>query len=150
MDTNEFWQKFIKDTGAKPDLKYNGEYQFGFSENSMTSIISLVLSGNKTAISSSLLSYEIDKTPVPKVNDYYIITDTNDNPVCIVKNIKVTKLAFKDVTWDLAQKEGEDTSMEQWRQSHIEYFEEEADIIGYNFSESMPIVFEEFEVVYKG
>ena len=40
--------------------------------------------------------------------------------------------------------------MEQWRQSHIEYFEEEADIIGYNFSESMPIVFEEFEVVYKG
>lgn len=150
MDTNEFWNKFISETNASPNLKYSGDYQFGYTENSMTPITSLVLAGKKTAICSSLISYDVDKLPVPKINDYYVITDTNDNPVCIVKNIAVTKIAFKDVTWNLAQKEGEDENMEQWRKSHIEYFTEEADIIGYKFSESMPIVFEEFEVVYKG
>ena len=57
-------------------------------------------------------------------------------------------MAFKDVTWDIAQKEGEYSNIEQWRQEHIEFFEDEAALMGYEFSEDMPLLFEEFEVVY--
>jgi len=58
-------------------------------------------------------------------------------------------MAFKDVTWEYARKEGEDQNIEQWRENHIEFFKDEADLMGYDFSEDMPVVFEEFEVVYK-
>ena len=57
--------------------------------------------------------------------------------------------AFKDVTWQIAEKDGESSSIEEWRENYREYLEEEADIVGFEFSEDTPVVIEEFEVVYK-
>ena len=86
---------------------------------------------------------------VPKKNNYYVLTDSMEQAVCIIKDVNVSIMAFNQMYWELAQKEGEDSSMEEWRESHREYFEDEAIELGTEFNDSSLIVFEEFEVVYK-
>lgn len=148
MTVDEYWQKYLKESGKKATLKYNGEYQLGENSETIIQNTALVLAGRKTLNCSSVYSFDIDMIPLPKPHDYYVVTDVNDNPVCIVQNKNISVMAFKDVTWDIAQKEGEYSNIEQWRQAHIEFFEDEAALMGYEFSEDMPLLFEEFEVVY--
>ena len=37
--------------------------------------------------------------------------------------------------------------LESWRKNHEKFFKEEGRLLGYEFSEDMPVIFEEFEVV---
>ena len=48
------------------------------------------------------------------------------------------------------RREGEDDSLDSWRESHIAFLTEEGRQLGYEFSEDMPVIFEEFKLVYKG
>lgn len=45
--------------------------------------------------------------------------------------------------------EGEDDTLESWRAGHIRFFKEEGNELGYEFSNDMPVVFEDFEIVYQ-
>lgn len=149
MTCDEFWVKFKTDTNQSENLKYNGDFSFGFDEKSIAQMNSLVLSGLKKIMVTPLETYSIDKSPVPRTGNHYIITGINEEPVCIIKDVNVSIMAFKDVTWQIAQKDGEASSIEEWRENHIEYLEEEAEISGFEFSENTPVVIEEFEVIYK-
>lgn len=149
MTVDSFWQLFLKETGKRADLKYGGEIQLGEDSEKNAELTALVLAGKKTASCSSLYSFDIDMIPLPKKNSYYILTDFCGNPVCVIRDTNVSVLSFDDVTWELASREEENTSIEDWRESRADFFEEEAAVMGYTFSKSMPVVFEEFEVVYK-
>ena len=70
-------------------------------------------------------------------------------PKCVIETTNVRILPFKDITYDICRLEGEDDSLESWRKGHISFFKEEGKKSGYEFSEEMPVVFEEFEVVYQ-
>lgn len=70
-------------------------------------------------------------------------------PKCVIETTNVSILPFKDITYDICRLEGEDDSLESWRKGHISFFKEEGKKSGYEFSEEMPVVFEEFEVVYQ-
>ena len=69
--------------------------------------------------------------------------------LCIIQTTKVDILPYNQVTWEMAAKEGEDDSLESWRANHDDFFEFDADIMGYEFTPEMPVVFEEFKVLYK-
>ena len=53
------------------------------------------------------------------------------------------------MTIDICKREGEDDTLESWQQGHRHFFTEEGKAMGYEFSETMPVVFEDFEVVYR-
>lgn len=149
MDANEYWVKYKKANNLPDNFKYNGELQFGYDADSINQMNALVLCGVKKATCSLFESFDLDMIPVPKTNDHYVLIDSKDQAVCIVKDVNVSIMAFKQMYWELAQKEGEDSSFEDWRENHIEYFEDEAIDLGIEFNENSLIVFEEFEVVYK-
>ena len=149
MDANNYWIKYKKENNLPDNLKYNGELQFGYDESSINELNALVLCGIKKATCSLFDSFELDMIDVPKTGNYYVLTDSKDNAVCIIKDVNVSIMAFNQMYWELAKKEGEDSDMEQWRESHRDFFEEEAYELGVDFNESSLIVFEEFEVVYK-
>lgn len=149
MDANEYWIKYKKENNLPDGFKYNGELQFGYDADSINRLNALVLCGVKKAACSTLVSYELDMISVPKKNNYYVLTDSKEQAVCIIKDVNVSIMAFNQMYWELAQKEGEDSSMEEWRESHREYFEDEAIELGTEFNDSSLIVFEEFEVVYR-
>lgn len=60
----------------------------------------------------------------------------------------MTILPFKDMTFDICKREGEDETLESWQRGHIRYYTAEGKQLGYEFTEDLPIVFEDFKVVY--
>ncbi|MGN0403445.1 MAG: ASCH domain-containing protein [Acetatifactor sp.] len=60
-------------------------------------------------------------------------------------NVRI--LPYKDITFDIAKLEGEDDTLESWRNNHEVFFREEGKELGYEFTEDMEVIFEEFEVV---
>lgn len=149
MTTEEYWAKFIKDKNLGEDTVFGGEYMFSNDENDCIFLTSLILSGKKTAQTSALPAYHIDNEPLPKKGAFYILTDWQGNPVAVLQTKNVYILPFIEVTWDMAQKEGQDADLSSWRERYQEFFTDDADIMGYDFSETMPVVIEEFNLVYK-
>lgn len=111
----------------------------------------LVCRGIKTATASAYPLYEVEGEPVPQVGEYSVILDSQENAVCIIRTTKVTIVPFREVSPEHAYKEGEDDrSLESWRAVHRDFFMEELkEAEGLEFTEDMPVVCEEFEVVYQ-
>lgn len=76
-----------------------------------------MLDGKKTATTSL---YEYDS--LPTVGELSILTDSNNNDICILKIKKVIITEFKNIIWDLAKLEGENNSLKEWRKVHKDYF----------------------------
>ena len=67
-----------------------------------------------------------------------------------VQNIyRYNLIPFKEITYDICKLEREDDDLESWQNGHRRFFREEGEKLGYTFSEDMPVIFEEFEVVYR-
>lgn len=145
MREKELWEEFIKENNFK-DLEYDS-YAFGCDADRLAS---LVLEGKKRATSSLYILYEIANETLPKENEYSVILDSKGNAVCIVKVINVLIIPFNKVTAFHAYKEGEgDLSLSYWKEVHRSFFTKELKEFKLDFNDTMKIVFEEFEVVYK-
>ena len=103
-------------------------------------LVNLVLDGKKTATTSL---YELDN--ISEVGYISILTDTKDNNVCFIKTSNVIVTELKNITWDLAKLEGENKSLNEWKESHINYFKK----LDPNFNENTRVIFEVFEVIKK-
>ena len=103
-------------------------------------LVKLVLNGKKTATTSL---YEFDS--LPTVGDVSILTDSNNNDMCILETKEVIVTEFKNITWNLAKLEGENKSLEEWIKVHIDYFSK----INTNFNDNTKVIFEIFEVIEK-
>lgn len=69
---------------------------------------------------------------------------------CIIKTGAVQKIPFSKVDFNLCSKEGEDSTLESWRNNQLTFFDEVAETCGVKFGEDMEIIFEIFEVVFPG
>lgn len=129
------------------DISAFEKWHFGMTEEMANGLLQLVLAGKKRATASSLLGYEIEGDPIPKVGERSVITDWEGTPACVIETVRVRVIPFCDVTYDIARLEGEDDTLVSWQANHRRFFMEEGREIGYAFSETMPVVFEEFEVI---
>ena len=108
-------------------------------------LLALVLSGDKRATCDLKRNFEIPPTP----GDYWIITDGQGEPKCIIETLSVDIHPFKSVTPEFAFTEGEgDKSLDYWWREHVAYFERQAAREGWQFSSDMPAVFETFILVW--
>ena len=125
-------------------------WHFCNDEQGANALYPLVLSGQKQATASCLWVYEAEREPVPKPGDYSIILDWEGNARCIIETTRVDIVPFNEVTEEFAAIEGEgDGSLDYWRRVHVEFFQEECEGIGRGFTEDMPVICEQFNVVYK-
>lgn len=109
----------------------------------------LARSGVKTATSSAGTLYELEGEPLPEVGECSVILDSRDQAVCVIRTTRVYTLPFDQVTAEHAYSEGEgDRSLDYWRRVHEEFFRAELAEAGLVFAPDMPVVCEEFEVVY--
>lgn len=144
-----FWDRFLEKTGRDRNTKYLDVFHFELTEYWANELLKLVLDGTKRATSSSLESFRINGLKTPEAGDLNIVTDWNGVPKCVIETSAVTILPFKDMTYDICKREGEDECLDTWRAGHISFFTGEGKEIGYEFDEEMLIVFEDFEVVYR-
>ncbi|RJX25846.1 MAG: ASCH domain-containing protein [Acholeplasma sp.] len=144
-----FWNHFIKTKHLPAGTRYIEIYHFELTEYWANELLRLVLIGKKKATASSLDSFRLRNEPIPKIGDYNIVTDFSGNPKCVVKTTHVMIKPFKDLTFDIVKREGEDDSLESWQIGHAKFFKTEGLELGYTFTENMLVVFEDFEVVYQ-
>lgn len=149
MKIHSFWKDFLAFSKLNKDTKYLDAFHFELTESLANKLLDLVLIGQKKATASSLLAYEIEGDRIPVIGDFSIITDWNGNPRCVIKTTNIRILPFKDITFDICKLEGEDDDLESWQLGHINFFKVEGRELGYVFSKDMPVIFEEFEVVYQ-
>lgn len=146
---DEFWQKFINETGADPESKCAGDLTFesaGFTNDAQ---VANILSGQRTAIFSTFASYSVDGEPLPVSGELYLVFDRGNNPRAVIEIESVSILPFNEIIWGMAQKEGEDENLEEWRLRQQENLEEEGEIVGFKFSPELKIIFQTFRVLYK-
>lgn len=149
MNINEFWKEFLKVTNKDSSTEYIDCFHFELTEKLANELLELVLTGQKKATASSLWGYEIEGERIPGVGDYSIVTDWAGTPRCVIETTAVTILPYKEITFDICKREGEDDCLESWQRGHKRFFSEEGKELGYEFSEDMPVVFEDFKVVFK-
>lgn len=149
MNAQDFWDRFLKEKNLPPDTAYFDCFHFELTEKWAEELLRLVLQGQKKATASSFYAFEKENLRLPQVGDYSIVTNWSGIPRCVIETKKVQILPFKEMTFDICRLEGEDDSLASWQKGHERFFTDEGKALGYVFSEEMPVVFEEFEVVYK-
>ena len=144
-----FWQRFLEHAGLDSSLRYLEAFHFCLSEEPANRLLQLVLDGKKRATSSAVRAYGPDE-PAPKAGDYSIVTDWAGVPRCVIRTVAVMMQPFRDYTFDIVRREGEDDSLKSWRNNHEDFFRRDGAQGGYPFSWDMPVLFEDFEVIYTG
>jgi len=135
---NEFWN-----SAKQPSLV--ATEQFGFAPDELAQ---LIIQGKKTATCSGYDFYEWNKEPLPIVDLYTIVLNSQDEPVAIIKTIDVQVVPMNEVSVEFAVAEGEgDLSYEYWWNAHKEFFTKELAEYGKEFSEDMLLVCERFELI---
>lgn len=143
-NVEQFWLDFLKNHKMSEDTRYSGELSFETTDPASVEELALILGGKKKAATSALAAFELDNEKLPVAGNFYVLTDWNNNPKGVIQTTGVFVLPFDAVTWEMAQKEGEDNSIEEWRERYNDFFDFDSSIMGYDFTPSMPVVFEEF------
>lgn len=146
---DNYWNQFLRDTKLPSNTTYIESFAFGINEEIANSLLELVLSGTKTATCSSKIEYEITNTKIPQIGDYSIVTNWAGTPKCIIKTVAVTYMKFKEMTYNICKREGEDENLDSWINGHVEHFTAIADKLMFEFNHDLEILFEDFIVVYK-
>ncbi len=137
-----FWTDFLEAKGL-PDFTVCSEvFRFGRNEEESDRLLKLVLRGKKRAAVAARAAYD---DSLPQRGLYSIVTDYDGVPRCVIKITSVEVLPFCDITAAQAGREGDYGSLEEWREVHREFLT----MNGCDFSENMPMVYEEFRVEYK-
>lgn len=144
-----FWRRFLADTGRDESLAPYECFSFHNNEAGANGLLALVLSGKKRATSSSVEGLHLLGLPLPEAGSLSVVTDWAGIPCCVIETESVQIVPFDKMTFELAGLEGEDETLDSWREGHRRFFTAEGRELGYDFSETMPVAFETFRVVYR-
>jgi uncharacterized protein YhfF len=123
---------------------------FGDNEKDANTLAELVLKDIKRATSHSLMGLQLRKEPLPKIGDFFVVTNWKGDAKCIVRTTSVKLIPYFAIHTEHARLEGEgDKSLEHWRTVHWDYYTRELADFGKRPLESMIIVFERFEKVFE-
>ena len=123
--------------------RYPGAVTFTFGDNRALcdELLMLVRSGAKRATCGALRDFEAGES-IPVVGRRDIALNWDGVPALVIETVEVTIRRFCDVDADFALAEGEDETLEGWRNGHRRYFERNG-----GWSEEMELVCERFRLV---
>jgi len=143
MTAKEMWERFSREMGI--DDTYEA-WAFGAAPDELADLVNREI---KTGTSSAYPLYALEGEPIPAVGEYSVILNSHGEAVCIIRNKVVTALPYREVTEEMAYKEGEgDRTLAYWRSVHESFFACCMKEAGFSFDENMIVVYEEFERVY--
>lgn len=146
---DEYWAEFIKNTGRSEDECCAGDLDFESGGIKNDAQVAMILAGKKTAFFSTFASYNIDGEPLPVTGELYLLFDRGRTPRAVLELEKVIVIPFNEVPWSLASLEGEDASLEEWREKEKEYLEDEGAVVGFEFTPDIKLICQVFSVVYR-
>ena len=146
---HEFWEEFQSAVEYDASERFYEAFHFDDNESDANELAKLVLVGTKRATAGLQWSFEAAKKPLPKPGVLSVVTNWKTEPQCVIETTNVAIVPYDDVTERFAATEGEgDNTLRYWREVHWSYFGRECKRIGKEPSLRMPVVCEEFRVVY--
>lgn len=144
MTAEEMWAEFAKENHMG-DVGYEAWAYGGDADG----LARLTLEGAKTATSSAYPLYALDQEPLPEAGEYSVVLDSRGEAVCVIRTERVEVAPFRDVGEGHARREGEgDLTLAYWRRVHRRLFTDWMAEAGLAFSPDMPVVCEEFQLVW--
>lgn len=142
-----YWHEFCAVTGVTSSCP--SADQFGDTPELADELLSLVLSGRKRATCELKRWFETRDEALPKPGDYWIVTNSQGNPMAIIQTLQVDLCLVKEVDAQFAWDEGEgDRSLSYWKAAHDAYFHRQAEKDGFVYEDNMTCVCERFEKVW--
>ena len=128
---------------ASLKLRYTDaeSFTFGDSEELSGRLILLVRQGRKVATTGAYRDFD-DGEPLPEPGRADIVLDWSGDPALVIRTLEVRRCTFSEVTEEMALAEGENDSLEGWREDHRRFFARTG-----GFSPDMEIVWERFALV---
>jgi len=146
-----YWAEYQAASGGEQSGRFYEVFHFDDNEHDANALAELVLRGTKRATASLLWSYEASQKPLPVSGSVSVVTNWQRLPLCVIETEKVSVVAYDEVTEEFAAAEGEgDGTLSYWRRVHWAYFGRECARLEKTPSLKMPVVCEEFSVVYGG
>jgi uncharacterized protein YhfF/ribosomal protein S18 acetylase RimI-like enzyme len=143
-----YWETFVAENPEYAGRTHTA-WSFGYGEYVPNYLLALVKNGTKTGTSSAFDLYELEGEEVPRAGDLSVVTYGNGMPGCIIETTEVRIQPFDQIGEREAALEGEgDLSLAYWREVHEHFFQREYSEMGLPFSWNIPVVFEQFKVVY--
>jgi uncharacterized protein YhfF len=143
------WGLYLASIGQKPEsteLTFDA-WHFCDNEKDADELAELVLTGTKRATAACL--WELGGGGLPARNDLDIVTYWSGHACCVIRTSDVEIKPFAAVSRAFAAREGEgDGSLEYWRRVHWAYYERVVKPLGKAPAYDMPIVCQQFELVY--
>ncbi len=144
-----FWRRFLAAKGLSQDTRMFSVFAFCGGGPLADLLLGLVLSGEKTATTSSVNAYLKEGEEMADPGSYHVVLDAQRTPRCVIQITAADVYPFNEMTYDLIRDEGEDDSLESWQETHLKLFQAEGEQLGFVFTEDMPVLFEHFAVVYR-
>ncbi len=119
-----------------------GTFTFGDSPAMCAALIALVREGRKRATCGALRDFADDPGAMPVVGRCDIAANWDGSPALVIRTTRVETLRFCDVTWDMAQLEGENDDLAGWQADLSGFFSRTG-----GFDPQMMLVFEFFDLV---
>lgn len=144
-----FWAKFQASIAYDASPLFYEAFHFDDNERTANALGALVLSGQKRATAGLLWTNELTNKPLPKIGDLSVVTDWRGHPLCVIQSTHIEIVPFDCVSDSFAATEGEgDKTLRFWREAHWRFFSRECQRIGREPTLHMPVVCEQFKVVY--
>jgi len=145
------WWDLYCDTllgGYRPSTRELDVFSFGSGLGMAARLAHQVLKGSKRWTTGSIPAMERQGTALPYVGLQSLLTDGFGIPLALLETVEVRRVRFSDVAHEVAAGEGEgDLSFEDWQQSHVHYFSQEALAHGSTFTPDTLVFNERFRVV---
>lgn len=144
----KFWEEFCEINKINSETPYQAWF-FGNTSEMARNLAELVLRGDKRATATLLESAKLYPESAPIDDGYSVVTDFENNPMCVIKATEIRHLPFDEVDAEFAFDEGEgDKTLRYWRKAHHEFFTRDAAENGVEFNEKSIIICERFELLY--
>lgn len=140
----QFWDRFCIKTNGSLDTACYEVFYFDDDEVTANELCERVLMGKKRATCSSYDYYLNENISMPKIGDLSLFTDWEGQPKGVIQTTNIEILAFEDVDKEHFEREGEDDTLETWRDGHLRYFGPQVP----DFNMKSKVVFEDFDLIY--
>ena len=149
--TEQFWQSYLATLSAaerSKKLTYTVD-QFADTPAAATKVGKLVRDGVKTTTSSLVWGLEEIGEALPTVGEIELIVGGQSEPLCIIEVTAVEIKPFNAVDAQFAFDYGEgDRTLAGWQRDNWDFYVRWCIEIGRTPSETMPIAFQRFRVLY--
>lgn len=143
----EYWCMYAREN--KLTMNVPDAWMFGDGSKEMGDELGgLVVKGIKTGTCAAHCIFEYEGEVIPKVGQFDIVLDGENNPLAIIKYTKIDFVKMNEVTSDFASSEGEgDLSYDYWYRGHVKFFSWELNQFGLTFTPDLLLVCQTFKVM---